>query len=297
MFKSCVGGPEKRGRPPGPPPTVVRMTLLHDVAGDGPSAVVLLHSGVCDRRMWDGQFAHLAEAGHRVVRCDLRGFGESPVDAPHHHGEDVLALLDALGIERAAFVGSSFGGRVALDLAARHPGRVSALALLCAGMPGHEPSADLRAWGGREDALLESGDIDGAVALNVDTWLGPEAGTETRERVREMQRRAFDLQLAAPDAYFPDGPEADAAALARVDVPCLVVSGAHDVADFRQIAVRLAGLLPRARHVELDWAGHLPALERPAETAALLAAFLAAPAGTRPPYAREGITAPGVSGR
>ncbi|MET9432803.1 alpha/beta hydrolase [Streptomyces sp. NPDC006551] len=253
------------------------MTLSHDLAGEGPSAVVLLHSGVCDRRMWDAQFRALADAGHRVVRCDFRGFGESPIDRPHTHIEDLRALLDTLGIDRAALVGSSFGGRLALEFAARHGDRVSALALLCPGVPGQEASAELRAWGKREDELIESGDLDGAVALNVDTWLGPEAGPEARERVRVMQRRAFELQLAAPEEFHPADPEVREPELAAIDVPCLVVSGAHDVADFRAVARRLATVLPAARHVELEWAGHLPALERPDETSALLTAFLAAP--------------------
>ncbi|WP_406865416.1 alpha/beta hydrolase [Streptomyces sp. HUAS MG47] len=252
------------------------MMLTHDVAGDGPSSVVLLHSGVCDRRMWDGQFQALADAGHRVVRCDLRGFGETPIGEAHTHAEDVRALLDALGIERAAVVGSSFGGEVALELAALHPARVSALALLCAAAPDHEASAELRAFGRKEDELLDAGDIDAAVELNVAQWLGPDAGDDARALVRLMQRRAFDLQLPVPDEDGPVDAGVDTAALARIAVPVLAVSGAHDVADFRQIAARLADTLPGARHLELDWAGHLPALERPAETAGLLVSFLSA---------------------
>ncbi|WP_329621594.1 alpha/beta hydrolase [Streptomyces sp. NBC_01255] len=251
------------------------MTLSHDLAGQGPSTVVLLHSGVCDRRMWDGQFHALADAGHRVVRCDLRGFGDTPVDAPHTHAEDVRDLLDHLGADRAALVGSSFGGVVALEFAARHPRRVTALALLGSGSPCMVPSEELRAWGGREDALLEAGDLDAAVELNVDTWLGPEADETARALVREMQRRAFDVQLAAPAEFRPVDLEVTREELARIEVPALVASGAHDVPDFRAVADDLAGLLPAARRVDLDWAGHLPALERPDETARLLTAFLA----------------------
>ncbi|MGW2304783.1 alpha/beta fold hydrolase [Streptomyces sp. NPDC001809] len=251
------------------------MTLSHDLAGQGPSTVLLLHSGVCDRRMWDGQVPVLAAAGHRVVRCDLRGFGGTPVDAAHVHADDVRDLLDHLGIQRAAVVGSSFGGTVALELAVRHPGRVSSLALLASGIPGFEPGEELRAWGDREDALLEAGDLDGAVELNVDTWLGPEAGPGARALVREMQRHAFEVQLAAPEEFHPATPEVTADDLAGIKVPALVVAGAHDVPDFRAVADDLTRLLPGARRVDLDWAGHLPALERPDETARLLADFLA----------------------
>ncbi|MEV4613572.1 alpha/beta hydrolase [Kitasatospora sp. NPDC049258] len=254
------------------------MTLDHDVTGDGP-ALVLLHSAVCDRRMWDPQWTALAEAGYRVVRCDFRGFGRSPLPARRHNdAADVLELLDALGIERAALVGSSYGGQVALEVAARRPDRVTALALLCAGLPGHEPSAELREFGGREDTLLEAGDVAAAVELNVATWLGPEADEAARELVRRMQRDAFEVQLAAPEGAGRLKVEVD---LAEIKAPALAVSGAHDVADFRQIAARLPELLPDARHLELPWAGHLPGLERPAEVTELLAGFLreAAPAG------------------
>lgn len=89
----------------------------------------------------------LLAAGHRVARCDLRGFGRtSAPDRPHNDAEDVLDLLDALGIERAALVASSYGGRVALEIAARRPGRVSSMALLCTALAGHEPTAGLRAF-------------------------------------------------------------------------------------------------------------------------------------------------------
>ncbi|MFE5794009.1 alpha/beta fold hydrolase [Streptomyces sp. NPDC056503] len=257
------------------------MTLSHDTAGTGPQTVVLLHSGVCDRRMWDGQFQALADAGHRIVRCDLRGFGETPVDAAHLHADDVRDLLDDLGAERAVLVGSSFGGEVALEFAVRHPGRTTALALLCAAAPvEHEAGPGLRAFLDREDHLLEAGDLDAATALNVDLWCGPEAGPGARALVHAMQRRAFELQLAAPEEFDarPSGVTEDD--LRGVAVPALVVTGAHDVPDFRVIGERTAALLPAARHVELAWAGHLPSLERPEETLRLLEDFLAEVAGT-----------------
>jgi len=245
--------------------------LSYDVAGDGP-ALLLLHSSVCDRRMWDPQWAPLADAGHRVVRCDFRGFGDTPAaTSPHRDADDVLALLDALGIERAALVASSYGGRVALEAAARRPERVTAMALLCSGMPGHRPSAELAAFDEREEALLDAGDLAGAVELNLATWLGPEADEATGAKVRRMQRHAFEVQLAAGDV--PEAPE-PALDLAAIHAPVLAVSGAHDLPDFRRIAARLASLLPHARHLELPWAGHLPNLERPAEVTALLTDFL-----------------------
>jgi pimeloyl-ACP methyl ester carboxylesterase len=247
------------------------VTLSHDVAGDGP-ALVLLHSSVCDRRMWDPQWPALIDAGYRVVRCDFRGYGDSPVaDHPYNDAEDVAELLKAQGIAQAAVVGSSYGGRVALELAARWPDLVKALVLLCSALPGHAPSDALRSFGEREDALLEAGDIAGAVELNVETWLGPEADETVREQVRRMQRRAFEVQLAAPEGVGPTRAEVD---LSRIKAPCLAVSGGHDVADFRRIAAQLPEQVGGARHRELPWAGHLPSLERPAMVTHLLKRFL-----------------------
>ncbi|RJL34542.1 alpha/beta fold hydrolase [Bailinhaonella thermotolerans] len=246
------------------------MTLSHDVGGNGP-AVLLLHSSACDRRMWDPQWDALVAAGYRVIRCDFRGFGETPPpDRPWDTAGDVAELLDELGVERAAVVASSYGGLVALRLAARRPETVASLALLCPLSPDHTPGESLHDFWRREEELIEAGDIDGAVELNVRTLLGPEADEATRDLVRRMQRHAFDVQLAAeehPELETDDD-------LTRIEAPCLVVSGALDLADFREIAARLPARLRDARHVELPWAGHLPSLERPAELTPLLLAHL-----------------------
>ncbi|MEU8230719.1 alpha/beta fold hydrolase [Actinoplanes sp. NPDC048967] len=247
------------------------MTLSHDVAGDGPT-VVLLHSTVCDRRMWDPQVPALVEAGYRVVRADFRGFGGSPMPAgPAGDADDVVELMDSLGAGQVAMIAASGGGRVALEIAAGRPERVTTLALLGTAWWEQERSAGLRAFGAREDALLEAGDVDAATELNVEMWVGPAADQATRDKVREMQRRAFEVQLAAVEEFPQPATEPDVGA---ITARTLLVSGAHDVIDFREIAVALAERIPGARHVELDWAGHLPSLERPETVNPLLIDFL-----------------------
>lgn len=242
--------------------------LHHTVTGSGPP-VVLVHAGVADGRMWDATRDALADQW-TVVVPDLRGFGQSPMPpadaAPWTNSGDVLELMDHLGMPEAAVVGASYGGRVATEVAATAPDRVTRLVLLAPSAAWMERGDALRAFGDEEDALLEAGDVEGATELNVRTWLGPEADDTARALVHNMQKRAFEVQLADPDAE-PQPVDADPS---RISAPTTVVVGAHDFPDFTGVAQRLRDSISGAELVELDWAGHLPTLERPAEAVALV---------------------------
>ena len=104
-----------------------------------------------ERHVPEVEWPVLAEAGYRTVRCDLRGFGDTPSPGrPYTDSDDVAALLGELAIDRVALIGASFGGSVALEVATRWPDQVTALVLICAGMPGHEPGPELAALGHRQ---------------------------------------------------------------------------------------------------------------------------------------------------
>ena len=110
--------------------------LSFEDAGSGPP-IVLLHGFSFDSGMWDPQFECLRRT-HRVLRYDLRGFGESTVPTgPYRHIDDLHAILGALQIERAMLVGLSLGSNIALAYALEHPDNVSALVLASPGLPGH----------------------------------------------------------------------------------------------------------------------------------------------------------------
>lgn len=258
--------------------------LAHDVRGARGPAVLFLHAGVADRRMWDAQWEALAP-GRRLVRCDLRGFGGSPVPhRPWSNAQDVVALLEHLRMARVCVIGASYGGLVALQVAgATH--RVNRLVLLNPAYDDLTAGPDLEAFVAAEDELLAAGDVDGAVDLNVRTWLGPAASDRTRADLAGWQRSVLDLQLAAPDV----GPAEPPVSPRRLTQPTTVVTGAHDLAHMRAVADDLAAQLPCSRLVDLGWAGHLPSLERPDAMTALVVEALAGdpgPSDTGPSRAR-----------
>ncbi|HEX8353421.1 MAG TPA: alpha/beta hydrolase, partial [Pyrinomonadaceae bacterium] len=115
--------------------------LYYETAGRGP-AVVLLHGGLNDSRLWDEQMGPLSKR-FRVVRYDLRGFGRSNAEPVEFWPtEDLRALLDFLKIEKATLVGLSLGGIVAADFALEHPARVDRLILVGPGLRGYKATPD-----------------------------------------------------------------------------------------------------------------------------------------------------------
>jgi 3-oxoadipate enol-lactonase len=238
--------------------------------------------------MWDPQWQLLLDAGYRVIRCDFRGHGDTPAPTePFNAANDVIALLDEIGIgagtdagtEGVTLIGSSYGGRVAQEIAARWPDRVTTLLLLCAATRLHPPTDAIRAFGAREDELLEAGDIEGATQLNVDTFVGPAASPQTRAFIAEMQRKAFEIQIAAedaaqsPDSDFVRNSDFD---LSAISARTVVVSGDFDVDYFQSTADFLAASIPGSLRVELPWAGHLPSLEDPDRANPLILSWLTA---------------------
>jgi pimeloyl-ACP methyl ester carboxylesterase len=264
-------------------------TLAYDEAGAGP-AVVLLHAAIGDRRMWDPQFTALA-ATHRVIRYDRRGFGES---ADGHgdfaHFEDLLALLDARGIEQATLVGASMGGAVSMDAALAAPERITRLALLGSGLSGHTwpdhmqadiaeltaaavPAERLARYAAREGEI-DPADVRAMADANIRYLVaGPDrdvsvlpAGMLTL--VREMCEQVYRREWTSPQGTerVPDTRHR----LAEIATPALVVIGTSDARGLVELSHHLAGSLPDAELVELADTGHLPSMERPDEVTALL---------------------------
>ncbi len=221
--------------------------------------VLLIHAGVCDSRQWAREVALLAPRD--VLTPDLPGFGETP------EPEGEFSPLDGLLDRPAAVVGNSLGGRIALQLALARPELVQRLLLVAPGLPGHDWSPEVRAFGEAEDEALERGDLDAATEVCVEFWAQP----QVRDIIRPMQRRAFELQFGAPEPQERPGPALDPAA---IRCPTTIAIGEHDVRDFHEIGARLAAEIPGARLVTIPGAGHLPNLETPEAFDRVLLEFL-----------------------
>ncbi|MBB5786696.1 alpha/beta fold hydrolase [Jiangella mangrovi] len=273
--------------------------LAYDDAGSGP-AVILVHGALGDRRMWDHQFAALADR-HRVVRYDWRGHGESGDAAGEFaHHADLLGLMDALGIERAALAGNSYGGAHSLDVALAAPERVTALVLVASGLSGHEwppemlqlarerilaavPAERLQAYRDRTATHVDPADVAAMAEAQLRLMaVGPgrepgDLGPEVWEHAMTMCRLVFDREWSGP-ASTELGPRSPAKGrLHEVAAPTLVINGRADLSYIQDVSGLLSAGIPGAKRVDLDDTGHLPSIERPVEVTALLTGFLAGP--------------------
>ncbi|KOT94916.1 alpha/beta hydrolase [Streptomyces sp. NRRL F-4711] len=254
--------------------------LAYRDTGSGP-ALVLLHGGFLDHRMWDDQVSALA-ATHRVVVPDARGHGASAnATRPFRPADDVAALLGHLGIDSAVLAGLSMGGGVAVDTALEHPGLVRALIVSGAGTS--EPdfqdpwtTSVLADW----NRALAAGDVDAWVEAFLRFVPGPHRTADDVDPA--LLRRQRDMALGTirkhtagePDHRIPVPDTRER--LAGIGVPVLAVRGGLDSEDHLRMADRLVRGVPHGRTVTVEDTAHYPNMERPDVFNALVAGFLAA---------------------
>ncbi|MYT73630.1 MULTISPECIES: alpha/beta fold hydrolase [unclassified Streptomyces] len=259
--------------------TVNGAVLRHDDLGPGDGVpVVLVHGHPFNRSLWRHQTGALTAAGYRVLVPDLRGYGESEVTEGKvplsRFADDVLALLDHAGVDRAVVGGVSMGGQIAMEFHRRHPHRTSALVLSDTSAPAETPE-------GREfrarlaDRLLAegmSGYADEVIdkmlaAYNVTTL--PQVAADVLAMMRATDPRGAAAALRGR-AERPDYRES----LAAARVPALVVVGADDVYTPVAEAEAIARLVPDATLAVIEGAGHLPGAEQPERFNTVLLDFL-----------------------
>jgi 3-oxoadipate enol-lactonase len=225
----------------------------------GAPALVLSNSLGTNYSMWDAQLPELRKK-LRVLRYDTRGHGQSSLTPGPYSieqlGRDVMALLDALDLDRVHFCGLSMGGMIGMWLGANAPERLNKL-VLC------NTAAKIgtsEVWNARIEAVRKNGMKSVASAV-VERWFSP--------AFREKPPATVSSTLKMLEAANPEGYAACCAAirdfdyreqLSRIRVPTLVIAGAHDPstppADGRFLADQIQG----AQYAELD-AAHLSNIE------------------------------------
>jgi pimeloyl-ACP methyl ester carboxylesterase len=237
----------------------------------GPApTVVLLHAGVADRRSWTGTAERLA-GGFDLVAYDRRGFGESPPGtAPFRPVDDLAAVLEKVATGRCWLVGSSQGGRIALDFTLTFPDRVAGLVLLAPDISGAPDPEAVDADSQRLDDLIEAADTAGELAEvnRLEAWLwldgpaGPEGRVSGAPRELALAMNAIALSHDAENQALAS--EVDAwHRLDEIRVPVTIAWGDLDIPVLIDRARHVAGRLPNASSRVIAQTAHLPYLERP----------------------------------
>lgn len=251
--------------------------LWTEIAGAG-SGVVLIHPGLWDSRTWDPQWEPFA-ARHRVVRYDVRGYGRSsrPDGAPYSHVRDLKAVMDAAGLERAALVGCSMGGAIALNAALSIPERVTALVLAASGLDGFEGTDDEeREWEerfGPIEALVEAGELERAQDLRLRTWAPLGTDDEAGRRIRAIAMdnlHELTMDESAAEELDPTAIER----LHEIACPTLILPADHDPPHMRRTSEILAERIGPARIERIPDVDHVLNLRAPETFNRLVLGFL-----------------------
>lgn len=244
-------------------------------------ALLLLHAGIANLRMWDQQVQSLA-VGHYVIRYDTRGFGQTTTDdVTYSDRDDARHLLDHLGVERASILGASRGGRIAIDLAVESPERVSGLVTIGSGpsgFPDTELTDDEDAFIDRLDAAYEAEDWQLLNRLEVElACIGAPRSADDLNAL--FIRTAYELhrpnlvhrdESAAPQPLEP--PAYDR--VVDIQVPALVTVGEFDLSGTLAQQAYLVDTIPDAAGYIFSDTAHLPSVEHPDEFLEVLAGWL-----------------------
>jgi pimeloyl-ACP methyl ester carboxylesterase len=255
-------------------------------AGVGP-AVLMIHGLGATKVSFLPTLAALAPH-RRAIAVDLPGFGDSdkPIQAPYnasYFAETMTALLDALELDRADFVGNSMGGRVAIEVGLRAPERVRRIALLAPSLAWlrDRPWAPYLRWVPPQLGLIQPAPraiVDGIVRRLIrgadEEWTAAGIDEFLRSYLTPRGRAAF--YAAARNIYLeePHGPDGFWTRLPDLKPPSLFIWGRTDPIVPVRFARHVREALPDAEHLELD-CGHVPQLERPRQAHEALLSFFA----------------------
>lgn len=240
------------------------VAIHYEVAGEGPT-VLLSHGYGATAGMWTQQLASLSDH-YRIVTWDMRGHGSSDSpDDPALYSEahtlgDMVALLDAVGADRAVIGGLSLGGYMSLAFHQAHPERTRALMLFDTG-PGYRSDEARDKWNRFADRQASKFEERGLAAIPK----GPETAGAEHRSAAGLARAARGM-LAQVDAHVIDG-------LTDIEVPTLVLVGSEDEPYFAATDY-MVRKIPGAEKVVIEGAGHAANLDQPERFDAAVRAFL-----------------------
>jgi 3-oxoadipate enol-lactonase len=236
---------------------------VRDSGGPGVPAV-LIHPGWGDSGIWD-ESAALLQGRVRTIRYDSLGYGESSAPTVRYTAIDELrAVLDRLGIERAVLAGHSGGGGTALGLALTEPARVAELVLLAPGVSGYPWPADDPFIAAMEAAVRRR-DIEGMVSLGLLTWAPAGAGEAVETQIRSA---VSGMEQQAP--YLDEDPPAFDR-LGSILAPSTLVYGDLEYPMVADCVQALAARIPGCRVRTVPGADHMLPLRVPGLIAELIA--------------------------
>jgi 3-oxoadipate enol-lactonase len=248
--------------------------LFYEERGQGP-VVVLIHDGLLHSETWDGQWEALS-AGHRVIRYDRRSYGRSDLATePYSDVEDLNALMQHLDVMRAAIVGSSAGGNLAMQFAVTYPEIVERLVLVGPVAMGLNFSDHFVQRGQTRMApFITNGDVDRTIANWVDDpYLIAPCNPSAKGKLSELlSKNPHNINHPYDLARMPEMPTSER--LGEIHVPTLIVVGEADVPDVHAHCGAIQAAIAGCGRVIVPQAGHLVYLERPAEFNQIVLKFI-----------------------
>jgi len=242
----------------------VRLHAL--VFGDGPRTLLAVGGWTGSWEVWEEPIAQLTAEGWRCIAYDHRGAGESPVDPAlitvEAMIEDVVGVLDAVGVERCVLAGESQGGAIAQYAAARRPSRFEGLVLSA-------PAPTGRREGATAFPDLCRSDYPTAVAGFVEQCFPEPDSDHVKRWARNILLRADGEQAARIIEMWRDDDVADVDPR-QIEIPTVILHGTADSIVPIDVSRRLAELLPAVELVELDGVGHVPTMTQPDEVVAAI---------------------------
>ncbi len=250
--------------------------IYYEAVGEG-TPVILLHGHTLDLRMWDPQVKPLLEAGYRVIRPEMRGYGHSSKQQPGQqftHLDDMMTVMDSLHISKAHVVGLSMGSFVASEMVAMHSDRLLTATLASGNirnMPGPSTPFDSLELARKDSVIAQN------LAQGIDKWKEEwieklvSGGGSNREAIRESVTQQVNdwvgWQLINREMRNYYGYEAwDTLKARQPEIPVLILSGEKEGKGKNP----MLQYLPNSRQVIIPDCGHMSNMEKPDEFTRLI---------------------------